>query len=335
MNPSDTTATAPRAIISLTHTNHSTRQRDLDKWLSSQPSSTPILRINCHQALTPHQLKRWSLQNVTTLPMSLEQQLQTILNHLTTHHFHRILIIESAEQLPLSTLTALSHLDHQQTTLSRPLLQIVLCGTQELTQHIDGITLKKSSTSPDTTNVTLTETSRLAHPQETPYRSSSKQHATFLNQHSVKMISFALLGILIYIIWQLQHHPKHTFNTQPLIPNQQLIHPVNAHSQPTPKHTPEQKAQAPQPPIKNKAITQTTHYTLQWTSSHDSAATKVLQKKLSLPHSRILKVIQNKQIRFILVSGDYKNTHQAKQALHALPASIQAQQPWIRPMISP
>ena len=113
------TNSLPFAIITFINKNQATRQRQLDEWLATQPSSTPILRISNHQPLTSHHIKRWSLDDVITLPMSLEQQLQTTLNHLQSHHEYRTLIIEHCEILPLSTLTALKHLSQQKIQVTR------------------------------------------------------------------------------------------------------------------------------------------------------------------------------------------------------------------------
>ena len=59
---------------------------------------------------------------------------------------------------------------------------------------------------------------------------------------------------------------------------------------------------------------------------------KALQQKLHITNSRIVEVIQDKQVRFILISGNYKTIHEAKLALQALPASTHTQKPWIRPI---
>ena len=138
---------------------------------------------------------------------------------------------------------------------------------------------------------------------------------------------------MIYILWQAQHHPSHSHNTPPLTSNLQLTHPV--HSQQTSPLTQPTKPPVAQAPIKKQPITTNTHYTLQWASSHDSAATKALQQKLHLADSRIIEVMQSNQVRFILISGNYKTIHQAKLALEALPASTHTQQPWIRPISAP
>ncbi len=318
----------PLPIITFINKDQSIRQRQLDEWLATQPSSTPILRISNHQSLTPHHIKRWSLDHVITQSMSLEQQLQSILNHLQSHHEYRILIIELCDTLPLSTLTALKHLAQQQHELPQPLLQIVLCGTQDpYNQELNNSSLPPASqTQLNTPNTTTHNTNQ----SQRTYQQSSQAIMARVNQHPVKMISLVLLGILMYILWQMQHHPKHSYNTPPLTPNTQLIHPI--HSQQTNQATQPPKIPTAKAPIKKQPITTKTHYTLQWASSHDSAATKALQQKLHITNSRILEVIQDKQVRFILISGNYKTIHEAKLALQALPASTHTQKPWIRPI---
>ena len=318
----------PFAIITFINKDQAIHQRQLDEWLATQPTSTPTLRISNHQSLTLHHIKRWSLDHVITRPMSLEQQLQSILNHLQSHHEYRILIIEPCETLPLSTLTALKHLAQQQHELPQPLLQIVLCGTQDpYNQELNNSLLPPASqTQLNTPNTTTHNTNQ----SQRTYQQSSQAIMARANQHPVKMISLVLLGILMYILWQMQHHPKHSHNTPPLTPNTQLIHPI--HSQQTNQATQPPKTPTAKAPIKKQPITTKTHYTLQWASSHDSAATKALQQKLHITNSRILEVIQDKQVRFILISGNYKTIHEAKLALQALPASTHTQKPWIRPI---
>ncbi|MBV54112.1 MAG: hypothetical protein CL816_08685 [Coxiellaceae bacterium] len=314
----------PQAMIAFIDKQSSNRQRQLDEWLSKQSSSTPILRINHHQALEHSQLKRWLIETVITQPMSLEQQLQCTLNYLRSHNEYRILIIEPYEILPPSTLMALKHLALQQSTLCKPLLQIILCGHKDPCTTIVNKTIQ--TLSPKTQPNLLNNTIQSKKPPQNTDHQSNQASVNRFNQHSVKLISLGLLGILMYVLWQVQHQPKHTIRSQPLHSYQQLK-----------KTPPLLEKKSANHDIKSKAITTTdtprkNHFTLQWANSHDIIATQSLQKKLQLKDSQILRVIQDKNVHFILVSGNYPDAHQAQLALKKFPETLKKHQPWVRPI---
>jgi|GEM_PF-5142504 len=186
----------------------------------------------------------------------------------------------------------------------------------------------------------------------------------FWQRHSVKIISWSLLIILCYALWQSSHKNKTiTVNQKPLIP---ATSPINKTTTDNPFETTKPKASTPKTisnnkieqerafklatkktkddnHIKTKATTTTskqkttkpkTTYALQFSSSHNKKAITNLQQQLNLPGSYIKEIIQQQDVRFVLLSGQYKSIAEAKDALNKLPSAAKKQGPWVRSIIS-
>jgi septal ring-binding cell division protein DamX len=186
----------------------------------------------------------------------------------------------------------------------------------------------------------------------------------FWQKHSVKIISWSLLIILCYALWQSNHkHKTITVNQKPLIP---VASPINKTTADNPFDTTKPQTTTPKTVsnnkteqerafnlatkktkgarhIKTKAITTTskqkitkpqTTYALQFSSSHNKKAITSLQQQLNLPGSYIKEVIQQQEVRFVLLSGQYKSIAEAKDALNKLPSAAKKQGPWVRSIIS-
>ena len=104
----------------------------------------------------------------------------------------------------------------------------------------------------------------------------------------------------------------------------------------TPRHRPEPKIQAP-------SVTKTTtqhagtavpgsRYTLQLSSASRSDTLNAWAKKQNLSNYRVYQTTRDGQPWYVLISGSYSTTSDAKRAIASLPAGVQAQKPWIKPV---
>jgi len=74
------------------------------------------------------------------------------------------------------------------------------------------------------------------------------------------------------------------------------------------------------------------HYTLQLSSSSNSANLNAWAKKENLQHYMVYQTVRNGQPWYVLVSGIYANKDEAKRAVATLPADVQAKNPWAKPI---
>lgn len=74
------------------------------------------------------------------------------------------------------------------------------------------------------------------------------------------------------------------------------------------------------------------HYTLQLSSSSNSANLNAWAKKENLQHYLVYQTQRNGQPWFVLVSGVYATKEDAKRAVTSLPADVQAKTPWAKPI---
>lgn len=73
-------------------------------------------------------------------------------------------------------------------------------------------------------------------------------------------------------------------------------------------------------------------YTLQLSSSSNCNNLNAWAKKESLSHYVVYKTTRNGQPWYVLVSGVYGNKDEARRAVSALPADVQAKNPWAKPI---
>ena len=72
------------------------------------------------------------------------------------------------------------------------------------------------------------------------------------------------------------------------------------------------------------------HYTLQLSSSSNSANLNAWAKKENLQHYVVYQTQRNGQPWYVLVSGVYATKDDAKRAVSTLPADVQAKNPWAK-----
>lgn len=74
------------------------------------------------------------------------------------------------------------------------------------------------------------------------------------------------------------------------------------------------------------------HYTLQLSSSSNSANLNAWAKKENLQHYMVYQTQRNGQPWYVLVTGVYATKDDAKRAVSNLPADVQAKNPWAKPI---
>ncbi|MCS3406245.1 MULTISPECIES: SPOR domain-containing protein [Gammaproteobacteria] len=72
------------------------------------------------------------------------------------------------------------------------------------------------------------------------------------------------------------------------------------------------------------------HYTLQLSSASRSDTLNAYAKQQKLPHYFVYETTRNGKQWFVLVSGNYASSAEAKRAIATLPADVQAKKPWVR-----
>ncbi|MGB9098515.1 SPOR domain-containing protein [Erwinia sp.] len=73
-------------------------------------------------------------------------------------------------------------------------------------------------------------------------------------------------------------------------------------------------------------------YTLQLSSASRSDTLNAWAKKQNLSSYHVYKTARNGQPWYVLVSGSYATPADAKRAVASLPAEVQAQKPWVKPV---
>ena len=74
------------------------------------------------------------------------------------------------------------------------------------------------------------------------------------------------------------------------------------------------------------------HYTLQLSSALRSDTLTAFAKQQNLPHYMVYETKRDGKPWFVLVSGNYASSAEAKRAIATLPAEVQAKKPWVRPV---
>ncbi|MCW2256929.1 DamX protein [Providencia alcalifaciens] len=73
-------------------------------------------------------------------------------------------------------------------------------------------------------------------------------------------------------------------------------------------------------------------YTLQLSSASRSDTLEAFAKQHKLNNYKVYKTVRNGQTWYVLIHGNYRSVNDAKSAISALPADIQAKKPWVRNM---
>lgn len=74
------------------------------------------------------------------------------------------------------------------------------------------------------------------------------------------------------------------------------------------------------------------NYTLQLSSASRSDTLNAWAKKQNLSSYHVYQTTRNGQPWYVLVSGSYKTSAEAKRAVSTLPAEVRAQNPWVKPV---
>ncbi|WON76738.1 SPOR domain-containing protein [Serratia sp. UGAL515B_01] len=74
------------------------------------------------------------------------------------------------------------------------------------------------------------------------------------------------------------------------------------------------------------------HFTLQLSSASRSDTLNAFAKQQNLQHFMVYQTKRDGKPWFVLVSGDYASSAEAKRAIASLPADVQAKKPWVRPV---
>ncbi|BES83186.1 hypothetical protein PEC302107_01080 [Pectobacterium araliae] len=74
------------------------------------------------------------------------------------------------------------------------------------------------------------------------------------------------------------------------------------------------------------------HFTLQLSSASRSDTLKAYAKQHNLAHSWVYETKRDGKSWYVLVTGVYASSGEAKQAIAALPAEVQAKKPWVKPI---
>lgn len=74
------------------------------------------------------------------------------------------------------------------------------------------------------------------------------------------------------------------------------------------------------------------HYTLQLSSASRSDTLNAYAKQQNLQHFMVYETKRDGKPWYVLVSGNYASSAEAKRAIATLPADVQAKKPWVRPV---
>ncbi|MCL6392106.1 SPOR domain-containing protein [Pectobacterium atrosepticum] len=74
------------------------------------------------------------------------------------------------------------------------------------------------------------------------------------------------------------------------------------------------------------------HFTLQLSSASRSDTLKAYAKQHNLAHSWVYETKRDGKSWYVLVTGVYASSADAKQAIATLPAEVQAKKPWVKPI---
>ena len=186
-------------------------QKSISHFIGEHLSDQDVILCRSNRDLENALSKRLKKNQLDHSNMSLEKMLQAFLNQAENCSTHTILLIDNAEALPTTVLHALIHLHAQQAYLKHRFIDIILGGTAALIKKIQPIDDKNQKQYPSAENLVGT-----TQHQNSIMKKIDDGSITVIKQHKVKMISWFLLAILVFVIWQTQHLPKPQHHTQPL-----------------------------------------------------------------------------------------------------------------------
>ena len=123
--------------------------------------------------------------------------------------------------------------------------------------------------------------------------------------------------------------------------------PAQSSSKPAPTRRPVASHSSPKPPVARQSSkpaasakpsapaaqgTPGGSYTLQLSSASRSDTLNAWAKKQNLSNYHVYQTTRNGKPWYVLVSGSYATPADAKRAVASLPAEVQAQKPWVKPV---
>ncbi|MBJ7222965.1 MULTISPECIES: SPOR domain-containing protein [unclassified Brenneria] len=122
-------------------------------------------------------------------------------------------------------------------------------------------------------------------------------------------------------------------------PAERSTHNNSAHSGARPSATNTQKAAAGKPAANASAgqsssiqSAPASHFTLQLSSASRSDTLQAYAKQHNLTHSWVYETKRDGKPWYVLVSGVYASSSEARRAVATLPADVQAKKPWVKPI---
>ena len=131
-------------------------------------------------------------------------------------------------------------------------------------------------------------------------------------------------------------------NAQPAHTSKQAEHKTSATASHTAK-TPATKSSASPAPVASAPATASgstsaiksapgTHFTLQLSGASQSNTLNAFAKQQGLKNYLVYQTARDGKPWFVLVSGNYASSAEAKRAISRLPAEVQAKKPWVKPV---
>ena len=138
---------SPKPTLLIIGKTRSHKTHLLSKAISFSDPNHMVLRLKGRSNLQPSTLttlfsKHWAIQSSETDELESHAQLDHALNCLYLQNQTCLLLVEQAHLLPISVLTALCHLSHQQENKSI-CVRIILVGCPELVSKINALYPKK------------------------------------------------------------------------------------------------------------------------------------------------------------------------------------------------
>ncbi|AEX50235.1 SPOR domain-containing protein [Rahnella aquatilis] len=131
-------------------------------------------------------------------------------------------------------------------------------------------------------------------------------------------------------------------NVQPAHTSKPAEHKTSATASHTAK-TPATKSSASSAPVASAPATASgstsaiksapgTHFTLQLSGASQSNTLNAFAKQQGLKNYLVYQTARDGKPWFVLVSGNYASSAEAKRAISSLPAEVQAKKPWVKPV---
>lgn len=269
-----------------------------------------VLMTKAHPHFQSTSLIQW-LSEQLALPFTEEMVsqktlLNTFIEQITARKRKFLLIIENAQELPFSTLAALSHLAMQQEEKRNIVMPIFLMGKSSLIEKIQSLYGKEIY------RVEPVETDSI----KTILDATNEP---FFKRHAVKMISIATLFVMAFGLHFFKNHPLHKMPrsltaTKPLPFSNNVI------------------ALGPDVLLREtRSDTKPPLYTLQLTASLNY---KNAARYIALHHLNTTAEIHLKKVKganwFVVNYGRYPSPKAASQAKEKLPASVKKDHPWVQ-----